>query len=79
MTIWRNVQADARIQKKNRFWKLVRGVGLDGAYILGWGDKQPVLVAVELGTGEPIALGCVNEYNPKPYNVHFPNLLCYKH
>jgi hypothetical protein len=40
-------------------------LGLDGAYVLGWGDKQPVLVAVDLGTGEPIALGYVNEHNPQ--------------
>lgn len=65
MTIWRNVQAEAQTQKKGRFWKPVRVVGLDGAYVLGWGEKQPVLVAVDLGTGEPIALGYVNEHNPQ--------------
>jgi len=65
MTIWRNVQAEAQIQKQQRFWQPVRVMGLDGAYVLGWGDKQPVLVAVDLGTGEPIALGYVNEHNPQ--------------
>jgi transposase-like protein len=65
MTIWRNVQAEAQIQKQQRFWKPVPVMGLDGAYVLGWGDKQPVLVAVDLGTGEPIALGYVNERNPQ--------------
>jgi len=65
MTIWRNVQAEAEKQKQGRFWKPVRVVGLDGAYVLGWGEKQPVLVAVDLGTGEPIALGYVNEHNPQ--------------
>lgn len=65
MTIWRNVQAEAQIQKKKRFWRPVRVLGLDGAYVLGWGEKQPVLVAVDLGTGEPIALGYVNEHNPQ--------------
>jgi len=53
------------MQKKKRCWKPVRVVGLDGVYVLGWGDKQPVLVAVDLGTGEPIALGYVNERNPQ--------------
>jgi len=48
MTSWRNIQAEAQTQKKSRFWKGVRMVGLDGAYVLGWGDKQPVLVAVDL-------------------------------
>ena len=33
--------------------------------MLGWGEKQPVLVAVDLGTGEPLALGYVNEYDPQ--------------
>lgn len=65
MTIWRNVQAEAQTQKQQRFWKPVHVVGLDGAYVLGWGEKQPVLVAVDLGTGEPLALGYVNEHNPQ--------------
>lgn len=29
------------------------------------GDKRPVPVAVDLGTGEPFAIGCVNEYDPQ--------------
>ncbi len=65
MTIWRDVQAEAqRIQKRNQ-WKPVRMLGLDGAYVRGWGEKRPVLVAVDLGTGEPLALGYVNEYDPQ--------------
>lgn len=32
---------------------------------LGWGDKQPVLVAIDLGTGEPLAIGYLNEYDPQ--------------
>jgi transposase-like protein len=65
MTIWRDVQAEAQtIQKRNQ-WKPVRMLGLDGAYVLGWGQKQPVLVAVDLGTGDPIAVGYVNEYDPQ--------------
>jgi hypothetical protein len=65
MTIWRNVRAEAQTQKKQNFWKPARVVGLDGAYVLGWGEKQPVLVAVDLGTGDPIALGYVNEHDPQ--------------
>jgi transposase-like protein len=65
MTIWRDVQAAAQAQKKHNQWKPVRVLGLDGAYVLGWGDKRPVLVAVDLGTGAPIALGYVNEYDPQ--------------
>jgi transposase-like protein len=65
MTIWRDVQEAAkRIQKRNQ-WKPVRVLGLDGAHVLGWGAKQPVLVAVDLGTGEPLAVGYINEYDPQ--------------
>ncbi len=65
MTIWRDVQAEAHLQKKRKQWEPIRMVGLDGAYVLGWGEKQPVLVAVDLGTGKPFAVGYVNEYDPQ--------------
>jgi len=65
MTIWRDVQAEAQEIKKDNQWKRVRVLGLDGAHVLGWGEKQPVLVAVDLGTGEPLTLGYINEYNPQ--------------
>ena len=65
MTIWRDVQAEVQTIKKRNQWKPVRMLGLDGAYVLGWGGKQPVLVAVDLGTGEPIALGYINEHDPQ--------------
>jgi hypothetical protein len=38
---------------------------LDGAAVLGWGQKQPVLVAVDLGRGEPLALGYIDEHDPQ--------------
>ncbi len=65
MTIWRDIQQEAQHLKKRKQWKPVRIVGLDGAYVLGWGEKQPVLVAVDLGTGEPLALGYINEHDPQ--------------
>jgi transposase-like protein len=65
MLIWRDVQAEAQAITKRNHWKPVRVLGLDGAHVLGWGDKQPVLVAVDLGTGEPIAIGYLNEYDPQ--------------
>ena len=61
MTIWRDVQEGAQKIKKRHPWKPVRILGLDGASVLGWGEKQPVLVAVDIGTGEPIAVGYINE------------------
>ena len=43
----------------------MRVMGQDGAYVKGWGGVQPVLVAVDLGTGEPVAPGYANEKDPK--------------
>lgn len=65
MTIWRDVQAEAQQMKKRNQWKPVRILGLDGAYVLGWGEKRPVLVAVDLGTGEPLTLGYIDESDPQ--------------
>jgi len=65
MLIWRDMQADVQTMKKRNRWKPVRVLGLDGAYVLGRGEKQPVLVAVDLRSGEPIAVGYVNEYDPQ--------------
>jgi transposase-like protein len=65
MTIWRDVQTEAQKIKKHNQWKPVRILGLDGASVLGWGEKQPVLVAVDLGSGEPLALGYISEYDPQ--------------
>jgi transposase-like protein len=65
MTIWRDVQEESQKLKKRNEWKPVRILGLDGAHVLGWGDKQPVLVAVDLGTGEPLTVGYVDEHDPQ--------------
>jgi hypothetical protein len=35
--------------------------GIDGVYVRGWGKTQPVLVVVDLGTGQPIKVGYVDE------------------
>jgi transposase-like protein len=61
MSIWRDAQEQAKaIQRRNQ-WRQVRAVGVDGAAVLGWGKKQSVLVVVDLGTGEPIALTNIDE------------------
>lgn len=65
MSIWRDVQAGAQKVVRRNQWRRVRVLGLDGAYVLGWGEKRPVLVAVDMGSGEPVALGYVDEYNPQ--------------
>ncbi len=65
MSIWRDVQASAQQLLQGRHWKPVRVLGLDGAYVRGWGKTQPVLVAVDLGTGQPITVGYVDEKDPQ--------------
>jgi transposase-like protein len=64
MTLWRNLQEQAHDLEKQRHWKPVRVLGIDGLYPLGKGRRQPVLMAVDLGTGQPVAIGQVNEYDP---------------
>ena len=65
MSIWRDVQQRAKHLQKERHWKPVRVLGLDGAYVRGWGEIQPVLVAVDLGTGKPVTVGYVDEKDPQ--------------
>jgi transposase-like protein len=64
MSAWRDVQEEAGNLKRQRMWKPVRVMGLDGAYVLGWGEKRAVLVAVDLGAGKPVAIGYLDEHNP---------------
>ena len=64
MTVWRDIQEQAKLLEKHRHWQPVRVLGLDGVYPLGKGEKKPVLVAVDLGNGQPVAIGKVDESNP---------------
>ena len=64
MSIWRDVQVRNRQLEKEKYWKPVRVVGVDGAYVRGWGKTQPVLVAVDMGTGQPITVGYLDEKDP---------------
>lgn len=66
MTYWCDVQEQAERYQRERHWRPVRVLGLDGAYLKGWGDFQPVLIAVDLGTGQPIAWAMPTRRNPKP-------------
>lgn len=65
MTAWRDGQELAEQKQRRRQWKPVRVLGLDGAYVRGMGDVQPVLVAVDLGEGEPVEIGYLDEHNPQ--------------
>jgi len=65
MTVWRDLQEQADQLEKRRRWQGVRVLGVDGLYPLGWGRrKHAVLVAVDLGSGQPVAIGYLDEANP---------------
>lgn len=57
MTSWRDVQAGAETIRKGKQWKPSRVVGIDGAWVNG----QGVMVAVDMGDGQPLAIGAVDE------------------
>lgn len=65
MSIWRDVQARAKALESERYWKPVRVMGVDGAYVRGWGEKQAVLVAVDMGSGDPVTVGYADEKDPQ--------------
>ena len=65
MTVWRDIQAQANRLRNRRRWQAVRVLGLDGAYPLIRGKKKPVLIAVDLGSGQPMAIGQIDEANPQ--------------
>ena len=58
--IWQDVQVQAAALKR-RLPRRVRVLGIDGVYPKLGGQERPVVVAVDLGTGQPVALGAINE------------------
>ena len=40
-------------------------LGLDGAYPLTKGKKRPVLIAIDLGIGQPMAIEQIDEFTPQ--------------
>lgn len=65
MSVWRDLQEQADLLKKRRQWQGVRVLGVDGAYPLLKGKKVATLIALDLGTGQPVAVGQVDEANPE--------------
>ncbi len=64
MTVWRDIQEQAAILEKKYRWHPVRVLGVDGMYPLVKGKKRPVIIAVDMGSGKPMAIGKVDESNP---------------
>jgi transposase-like protein len=65
MSVWRDLQEQADLLRKRRQGANVRVLGLDGAYPLMKGEKGCVLVAVDLGKGQPVAVAQLDEANPQ--------------
>lgn len=65
MSLWRDVQQRAEELRGERLHRRVRVLGVDGAYVRGWGKTQPVLVAVDIGRGQPLTVGYVDEKDPQ--------------
>jgi transposase-like protein len=65
MSVWRNLQEQADLQRQRRRWLSTRVIGVDGVYVRCQGKTQPVLVVVDLGRGEPIEIGYVDEHDPR--------------
>lgn len=65
MSVWRDLQEQAGLVEQRRHWQAVRVLGVDGLYPLAQGKRSPVLLAVDLGNGQPVALGQVDEANPQ--------------
>lgn len=63
ITVWRDAQAQAEQQRRRRQWQPVKVLGVDWAYVLGWGERRPVMVAVDLVEGQPVAVGYVDEHD----------------
>jgi DNA-directed RNA polymerase subunit RPC12/RpoP len=69
MTAWRDVQQRAARLRKSWYGKTTRVVGVDGAYVLGPTGTEPLLVMVDMGTGEPIALGILMKKTRKQWKI----------
>jgi len=65
MTVWRDVQALARHLLARRQDRRVPILGVDGVGARWGGQSQGIVVAVDLGRGEPVALGVVDERDPR--------------
>lgn len=59
-SVWCDVQALAS-QLRARLPRQVRVLGVDGCYPKVKGQEQPTLIVVDLGTGQPLALGAIDE------------------
>lgn len=65
MTVWRDVQALAQATVARPYQGRVRVLGVDGTGIRCRGETVGVVVAVDLGTGQPLAVELLDERDPQ--------------
>lgn len=65
MSVWRDMREQAELVERARRRKRVRVMGIDGVYPLMKGKREGVLVAVDKGDGEVVAVGRVEEDDPE--------------
>lgn len=65
MSGWRDVQERAGQLTRQQKGRKVRVLGLDAGYFKGMGETQAVMVAVDMGDGQPVAIGFVDERDPQ--------------
>lgn len=63
-TAWRDVRAVAEAMRRRRPAR-VRVLGVDGTSVRWGGQTRGMVVAVDLGTGRPVALAAVDERSPE--------------
>ena len=61
MSSWRDTQTGAEQIRREKRWQPVRVAGVDGTWLNG----QCVMVAVDRGNGEPLAIGVIDEKDMK--------------
>lgn len=64
MSVWRDAQKLAQRLKVQLKGRRVRVLGLDGTSIKCGGKRRGVVVAVDMGSGEPVAIAEVDERDP---------------
>ena len=64
-TAWRDIDQQAELLEKRRRQRDVRVMGVDALYPLCKGKKRSVVIAVDLGNRQPMAIGLVDESNPQ--------------
>ncbi|MFN4292966.1 MAG: transposase [Thermoflexales bacterium] len=61
MTAWRDLQEQAALLTQRRSIRSVRVLGVDGVYVKRGGQTRGVVVAVDMGDGQPVAVAELDE------------------